>query len=218
MNYNILQTGSSGNCVIINDCIAVDIGIPWKKLQPHSAQIKLVLLTHIHGDHFKPATVRALHRERPAVRWACCEWMVQPLVEAGVSKRVIDVVDCQAIARALYPDIYTSIRAQKIPHNVPNCAWDIRIYGGESILYATDLATLDGIEAKNYTMYFLEANHDRAEIEARIAAKHAAGEFAYEEAAARNHLSREQAEDWLARNAGPNSKYILLHQHIDKGV
>lgn len=24
---------------------------------------------------------------------------------------------------------------------------------------------------------------------------------------------REQAEDWLARNAGPNSKFVFLHQH-----
>lgn len=219
MTYNIIATGSSGNAVLINDEILIDIGVPWAKLKPYAKQIKLVLLTHVHGDHFKPATVRALHRERPAVRFGCCEWMVEPLVDAGVSKRVIDVVSTNSNDPALMYKGIAIVQPWPTPHNVPNCAWTISIQTGENwedIFYATDLATLDGIEAKNYTMYFLEANHSRAEIEARIAAKHAAGEFAYEEAAARNHMSREQAEDWLARNAGPNSKYILLHQHREK--
>ena len=59
----------------------------------------------------------------------------------------------------------------------------------------------------------IEANHTRAGIEARIEEKRAAGEFSYEWAAAQNHLSREQAEDWLYQQMGPNSRYVFLHQH-----
>jgi hypothetical protein len=72
------------------------------------------------------------------------------------------------------------------------------------------------VEAKNYDLYMVEANHERAEIEARIAEKQAAGEFAYELAAAKNHLSREQALDWLYQNMGPDSQYVFLHQHRDR--
>lgn len=173
------------------------------------------------SDHFKKSTVAALHRERPSIRWACCEWMVQPLVDAGVSKRVIDVLTLDGCGGYQWFGGYDGlewlrISPSEIPHNVRNCCYKITLPTGEQLFYATDCATLDGIHAEGFDYYFLEANHSRAEIEERIAAKHAAGEFAYEEAAARNHLSREQAEDWLARNAGPNSKYILLHQHIDR--
>lgn len=217
MTYEIIATGSAGNAVLINGCILIDCGVSWKKLRPYAKQIKLVLLTHVHSDHFKPATVRALHRERPAVRWACCEWMVGPLVEAGVDKRVIDVVATpdnvgNGILGFSYKDL-CFLYAIPVPHNVPNCAWRMQDIFCGKLFYATDCSSLDGIEAKNYDLYMIEANHTRAEIEARIAAKQAAGEYAYEIEAARNHLSREQAEDWLAQNAGPESKYVFLHQH-----
>ncbi len=214
MTYDILATGSSGNAVVINGEILIDCGVPMKKLREsgYIKSLKLVLLTHAHGDHFNPATVRALHQERPALRWGCCEWMVPHLLEAGVDDRVI--VPHRTGETWHYPKIGSSF-AESIPHDVPNCCWHIFIKDGP-IFYATDCSTLDAISAKDYPLYMLEANHTQAEIEARIEDKLARGEFAYEVRAARNHLSQEQAMDWLARNAGPNSKYVFLHQHMEK--
>lgn len=76
--------------------------------------------------------------------------------------------------------------------------------------------SLDGIEAKNYDLYLVEANHTRAELAARLAAKEAVGEYAYERRAAEVHLSREQALDWLAENLGSRSRYLLIHQHKER--
>lgn len=213
MTYNVISTGSKGNAVVINDQILIDCGVPYKLLEPVVKGLKLVLLTHIHGDHFRPATARALHRERPALRFGCCEWMVGPLLEAGVGKRVIDVISPYEgnDAAVLYKGL-AAIHPEFIPHNVPNCAWHI-FDGKEHLFYATDCGTLDGIKAKDYDLYLVEANHTRAELEARVAEKQAKGEFAYELAAATNHLSREQAEDWLYQQMGPNSRYAFLHQH-----
>ena len=212
MTYNIISTGSKGNAVVINDKILIDIGVPFKALEPVKKDLRLVLLTHIHGDHFNPRTVRALSKERPALRWGCCEWMVGALLEAGVDKRRIDVISpYNSDDAALYKGLAV-VRPEFIPHNVPNCAWHIE-HGGERLFYATDTGTLDGIEARGYDLYMIEANHTRAGIEARIEEKRAAGEFSYEWAAAQNHLSREQAEDWLYQQMGPNSRYVFLHQH-----
>lgn len=211
MTYNIISTGSKGNAVIINDIILIDCGVPFKKLEPHIKPLKLALLTHIHGDHFKPSTARALHRERPALRWGCCYWMVEPLLEAGIDKRLIDVMELNKrydYGRALG----ASVKPVPLVHDVPNCGYKLKA-NRERIFYATDTGTLDGISAKNYDLYMLEANHTRAELETRIAEKKVAEVFAYEYAAARNHLSQEQAMDWLAENAGANSKYVFLHQH-----
>lgn len=212
MTYNIISTGSKGNAVVINDRILIDCGVPFKVLEPVKNDLRLVLLTHIHGDHFNPRTVRALHKERHALRWGCCEWMVGPLLEAGVDKRRIDVYE-QGIIFS-YNFCYDGFDVSPIllTHNVPNCGY--RIYDRrEWLFYATDTGTLDGIEARGYDLYMIEANHTRAGIEARIEEKRAAGEFSYEWAAAQNHLSREQAEDWLYQQMGPNSRYVFLHQH-----
>lgn len=212
MKYNIISTGSSGNAVVINDKILIDCGVPYRRLEPVVKGLKLVLLTHIHSDHFNPRTAAALHRERPSLRFGCCEWMAKPLLDAGVDKRVIDVYE---------PDhIYCYDRFDVSPvhliHNVQNCGY--RIYDGyQWLFYATDTGTLDGIEAKDYDLYMIEANHSKAELEARTAEKIAAGAFSYEANASRNHLSREQAEDWLYGQMGPNSRYVFLHQHVDEG-
>ena len=146
---------------------------------------------------------------------------MQPLVDVGVSKRVIDVLTLDKLQSYVFygggtEPAQTLIQCSEIPHNVRNCCYRIVLPDNTRLFFATDCATLDGIHAEGFDYYFLEANHTRAEIEARIAAKQAAGEYAYEIEACRNHLSREQAEDWLARNAGANSKYVFLHQHREK--
>lgn len=217
-DYDILATGSTGNAVVINGEILIDCGVPMKKLRQsgYIKSLKLVLLTHQHSDHFNPSTVKALHKERPSLRWGCCEWMVPHLLDAGLDKRVIDVLNpYQKSDSALLYKKLAIIHPEFIPHDVPNCAWHI-FDGREHLFYATDTGTLDGIEAKNYDLYLIEANHTRSEIESRIAEKISSGQFAYEYRAARNHLSREQALDWLAKNMGPTSEAVFLHQHKEK--
>lgn len=217
MTYDILATGSSGNCVIINGEIAIDMGIPVKKLREswYIKDLRLVLLTHRHRDHFNTATVRALRRERPALRWGCCEWMVPHLLEAGVDKRVIDVYQIDKVFH--YDGIPLSLVPVELMHDVSNCGYRIFDKDGTHLFFATDTGTLDGIVVKNYDLYLIESNHTRAEIEARIAEKQARGEFAYEYRAAQNHLSQEQALDWLVNNISPgrwnNTEIVFLHQH-----
>lgn len=141
--------------------------------------------------------------------------MVSPLLDSGIDKRVIDVLNPNHTYE--YGGI-GDIRPEPLTHNVPNCGYHIFSFSFERMFYATDTGTLDGIEAKGYDLYMIEANHTRAELKARRDAKIAAGEFSYEVEAERNHLSREQAEDWLYRNMGANSEYVFLHQHVDRGV
>ena len=213
MTYDILATGSSGNAVVINGEILIDCGIPMKKLREsgYIKSLKLVLLTHAHGDHFNTATVRALHKERPALKWGCCKWMVPPLRKAGVVDLLIRMPTKKEVLRM---QEYTIFPVDLV-HDVPNCGWHIWTEN-ERVFYATDTSTLDHITAKDYDLYLIESNHARSEIEARIEDKLARGEFAYEARSARTHLSQEQALEWLARNARPNSECVFLHQHKEK--
>ena len=213
MTYNVIATGSKGNAVVIQDRILIDCGVPFKALEGVKKDLRLVLLTHEHGDHFHPRTVRALHKERPTLRWGCCSWMVPLLRDAGVDKRVIDRYEPGGVY--CYDALSLMVVPERLTHDVPNCGYRLNL-DHETLFYATDTATLEGIQAKDYGLYLVEANHTRAELEARAAAKLAAGEYAYELRAARNHLSREQAEDWLYQNMGPGSRYVFLHQHAEK--
>lgn len=213
MTFDVLATGSTGNAVVINGSILIDAGVPFKALETVKKGLKLVLLTHVHGDHFRPRTVRALHKERPILRWGCCEWMVGPLLEAGVDKRAIDVLTPGFCS--VYKDLCT-VMPEGLVHDVPNCGYHIWS-GKDTLFYATDTATLDGVEAQGYDWYLIEANHTRDELEARAREKMEAGEYAYEVRAAANHLSQEQALDWLYQQMGPKSRYVFLHQHQERG-
>lgn len=208
MRFNVLQTGSSGNCVILNGVIALDMGVACKKAAPHVHGLQLVFVSHEHGDHFKPSTIRALAAERTLLRFCGGDWMEGKFLSAGVPVRNIDVLE----AGKRYNYGAFQIEPVTLYHDVPN--FGLKIFmGGEKAIYIVDTGYVDDVEAVGYDLYLLEANHTNADIAARIAEKQARGEFAYEVRAAQNHLSREQAESWLARNAGPNSRYVFLHQH-----
>lgn len=57
VKYNIISTGSDGNATILEEFVLIDCGVPYKALEPYVPKLKLVLLTHIHSDHFQKRTM-----------------------------------------------------------------------------------------------------------------------------------------------------------------
>ena len=214
MICDVISTGSKGNAVVLNEMILLDCGVPYKLLEPYVRGLKLVLLTHVHGDHFNPSTIRRLHKERPTLRFGCCEWMVEPLLLAGVSATCIDVY----VQDLVYSyGITIAVSPFWLAHDVQNCGYRIFDADGNKALYATDTGSLEGVVAKDYDIYMIEANHTEAEIAERIKRKTDAGEFVYEYRAVASHLSKEKADAWLAQNATPaKSRVVYLHQHQDE--
>ena len=215
MTCVVIATGSQGNAVSLGGEILIDCGVPYKKIAHLVPTLKLVLLTHRHGDHFNPTTIKRLHLARPMLRFGCCSWMVPYLISAGVASYNIDIYTIGDDA----PFYKYGERFKVIPfplfHDVENCGYKIT-YNREKILYATDTYTLDHVTAHGFDLYLIEANHTQADIEERAAAKQAAGEYAYEVQAAKNHLSQEQALDWIYQNIGTKGQYVFLHGHTDK--
>ena len=72
MKYNIISTGSIGNAVVINNNILIDCGVSFAKLKDFYKSFQLVLLTHIHTDHFNKTKIKKLAEERPTLRFGCC--------------------------------------------------------------------------------------------------------------------------------------------------
>ena len=216
IDYTIISTGSKGNAVVINGEIMIDCGVSFRALKGVYTGLKLVLLTHIHSDHFRKPTVRKLAQERPSLRFGCCEWLVEPLVDCGVSKKNIDIYipDTGLWYGENFP---VAVWVFPLVHNVPNCGYRLHLQfdGKKTLFYATDTSSLDGIEAKNYNLYLIEANHSESDINERIRRKEELGEYCYEHDAKENHMSHEKASAWLYENMGGHSQYVLLHQHED---
>jgi phosphoribosyl 1,2-cyclic phosphodiesterase len=234
MKCEILATGSKGNCVIIEDVIAIDCGVPFKALKERYRKLQIVLLTHIHSDHFNKATIKRLAKERPVLRFGCGEWLVASLIECGVSKKNIDVYEFGKLYRYQYkynPNKAGWYAVEPVPlfHNVPNCGYKLTIYTDESgaigyrvkyreekLFYATDTNKILA-EAKNYDLYLVEANFEDEEVQERIDNQIIEGaDYIHEYKAMHNHLSLKDAQDFIAKNQGGNSKYVLLHGHINK--
>lgn len=208
IEYNVISTGSKGNAVIINKLILIDCGVSFKALKEFYKDFKLVLLTHIHSDHFNKTTIKRLSQERPTLRFACCRWLVRPLVELGVDKKNIDVLDFNI----MYGYGICNVIPVPLTHNVPNCGYKIHFPFGK-LFYATDTNNLNGIVARNYDLYMIEANYEDEEINKRIELKKAAGIYAYEKDAIKNHLSKAKCDQFIANNMGQHSEYCYLHCH-----
>ena len=209
MMYNIISTGSKGNAVVINGNILIDAGVSYKALMNVIKSIRLVLLTHTHADHFRPSAVRQIAQKHPLIRFVCCAWMVEPLLSAGIPPQKIDVLKLGMLHK-FGRDI--KIAPVKLYHDVPQCGYRIFI-GGEKMIYMTDTSTVEGISAKNYDLYMIEANYEEEEIQERIKSKIDAGQYAYEISAMQRHLSKEQADAFLFENMGDKSTYVYLHCH-----
>ncbi len=213
MNYSIISSGSDGNGLIIEETILIDCGISFKKLEGYYKKLKIVLLTHIHRDHFNKATIKRLAYERPTLRFACCEWLVKELVDCGVEKKNIDVLKIGKI----YDYKTFKVIPIKLYHDVEQCGYKLKI-GGNKLIYATDTNKIDHIVAKNYDYYFIEGNYEsEEELEQRKMYKLSKGEYYYEDRVKMTHLSKVQATEWLMENMGENSKYIFMHEHKERG-
>ena len=211
MNYKIISSCSTGNATIIRDIILIDCGVTFKRLEKYYKQLKIVLLTHIHSDHFKKETIRKLAQERPTLRFACCEWLLQPLLECGVLRKNIDVLQIGT----RYDYKLFKIVPIKLYHDVPQCGYRV-LFDDYKVIYMTDTRTVEGIVAKNYDLYLVEGNYEEEELEQRIKQKQEEGLYYYESRVRNTHLSKGQATDFLLNNMGENSEYVLMHQHVER--
>lgn len=207
MKCKVISTGSKGNAVIVNDEILVDCGVPYKMIQPYAAKLKIALLTHEHSDHFRKNTIAKLHFEHPTLRFGCCRWLKSKL-ESTIQESRLDVYKVDGTYRYASFDI-TPVQ---LYHDVPNCGY--RIYAnGEKGIYMTDTKTAEGIEAKDYDLYMIEANYEEWELDQRLSSKLSKGQYAYEASVRERHLSREQADKWLEINDTNFGDVIYLHGH-----
>jgi phosphoribosyl 1,2-cyclic phosphodiesterase len=156
MNYKIVSSGSKGNCVIINQNVMVDCGVPFNKIKDDLYHIKYLLITHIHSDHLNKVTLERIMRKFPTIKIIG-------------NYEVHQAFHTHVIANSGFPietDDYIFIPFE--------CEHDVLTYGytfevdGLQVIYATDTSTLENAPDQKYDYFFIESNHDEQKLKDAI--------------------------------------------------
>lgn len=201
--YNIISTGSKGNAILYHNSILVDCGVPFTLLKPYLKDIKLVLLTHIHGDHFNYATIKKLAFERPSLRFGCGAHLKDKLP-------LHTNIDIYEPGRT-YVYNFGAITAEQLVHDVPNFGYHIHV-ANTKIIHITDTSEINHISSKNYDLYAIEHNYNEDTVYEQIIDDLQSEKYNHQERSLHTHLSEQQAREWLFRNKGEHSQIIRIHE------
>ena len=200
----VISSGSEGNAVIYNNAIMVDCGVSLKALQEVKRSLKIVLLTHKHSDHLKIRTLQRLQAERPTLRVACGDFLLEELP-------CIKNIDVLQVGK-IYDYGAFKVSPVKLYHDVPNFGWRIFLPNGQKIFHATDTVHLEGITAKGYDLYAIEHNYCEEYIQQAIEEARANGEYTHAYGNINTHLSIQQARAFIETNRKESSEVLELHK------
>lgn len=200
----VISSGSEGNAVIYNNAMMVDCGVSLKALQEVKRSLKIVLLTHKHSDHLKIRTLQRLQAERPTLRVACGDFLLEELP-------CIKNIDVLQVGK-IYDYGAFKVSPIKLYHDVPNFGWRIFLPNGQKIFHATDTVHLEGISAKGYDLYAIEHNYCEEYIQQAIEEARANGEYTHAYGNINTHLSIQQARAFIEANRKGSSEVLELHK------
>lgn len=193
IQFRILGTGSSGNCFLINDDLVIDAGLPYSKIKDKVQNVKFVLLTHVHGDHFNKSTIRKLVAEINPI-FICGDWIYDELESIAYPENI----SVYRFGKVFELHDY-KISMVKAYHDVTNCGYRI-MQNGHKHFHITDTNTLEGVEAKNYDTASIECNHEINKALELIDEAKENGEFTHLSNAIQNHLSVEKTIQFCKEN------------------
>lgn len=197
IHYEIVSSGSRGNCVIIND-IMFDCGLPYNKIKKYLYDIKYLIITHTHGDHLKTKTLAKIAEQFPTIKLIGNYEVHQIFNMTYIANDGFDIVT----------DDYVFTPFLCV-HDVLTFGYVFSYYGSD-IIYATDTASLEHAPEKEYDYFFLESNHDEKKLE-EVRNKHTDGYNPYK--SGKRHLSTQQAKLFFyTHRKSLDSEFIELHK------
>lgn len=213
MNYEIINSGSDGNAILLENSILLDCGVTYKKIEPYLKKVKVIFLTHIHQDHFKKSTIKKIAYEYPNIKFLVGYYLVSHLIECGVSPKNI----FQLVFDEWYDIGIAKVRIEEVQHDVLNACLKMEMKD-KKMVYIVDTNNVDYISAKNYDLYLIEGNYIADEsLNVEVREQEEKGEFSYLKRVLKTHLSQTQAIEWLKKNMGDNGKFEFIHISKKRG-
>lgn len=208
MNYNIINSNSDGNAIIVNKILMLDCGVPYTKIKPYLKDIKLIFISHIHKDHLFPSTISKIAYNHPNIKFVVgSKDIVKRLVECGIRTNKIMLLP----ENKWFDMNLIKVRLEPTTHDVPNHCLKFEI-NKKKCIYIVDTANVDNIEAKNYDLYLIENNYREDILKKHIEECEDENKLYYLNRVSRTHLSDEQCNSFLIENMKDNGVYEYIHQ------
>lgn len=217
-DVNIIGTGSSGNCIVIDGSIMFDLGLRFKEIGDEIEKMDAIFITHRHGDHLNISNIKHLLKDKPWMlenNFYCNADVAAKIEEANTSRFQYSVPKKQIISAHSETDIIAGgrkyhIRDYPLQHDVENQGFVLTNDKNETLIFATDTNTMKFAPHEKFDYIVVEGNYD----EDKIADSLHSDSFETRFRAVRNlrHFSVQNFEDFVHSHAKSNSKIYQLHE------
>lgn len=219
---NIINTGSNGNAILIDDAIMIDCGLPFKTLKEYNIlDLDVLFITHRHGDHLNMSVLRNIDKLRPWNKLSSMIYTNKDVAEKiNTDKKLQDKVK-NIIAHGDIFEITANNKIYKV--EVFKCAHDVENTGfvftneeNETLIFATDTSTMKYAPNMLYDYIVVEGNYD----EVKLKTDQLSDNYEVRRRAFRNlrHLSIQQFEDFVTNYSKPDSEVWQLHESNEYGA
>lgn len=196
MNYNVIQSGSRGNAVLI-ESLLIDIGVPYKALKEHLHGVKYIFITHKHSDHLSQQTYKRIRRDHPRIK-IMGNWSV-----AEVCSPPLDMITTYLPVK-LRGMVITPF---EVPHDVVTHGLVIEKDDVKAI-YVTDSAGTKMWPRDKYDLFFIESNH----CEKKLALAKSRKGYDPRDSSRRHTSTQESKAFYYMHRKGPESEWVELHK------
>lgn len=209
MKYEIINSGSDGNCIIINGNFMIDCGVSYKRIKSILKNIKLIFVSHFHSDHLNKKTIKQIAYNFPTIKFVVGSTdLVNTLVEhSNVNKKNI-----YALPSNKWFDLgMLKVKLEQLEHDVPNHLIKFQI-GAKKGVYIVDTNSVKHIKAKDYDLFLIEANYKKEILEKHKQEKNETEEYNHLYRVENTHLSFEDANAFLIENMKNDSQFEYIHK------
>lgn len=218
MSFDIHYTGSKGNCASIyykNLGFLIDIGKPYKYLEPYLFNKQFILITHKHVDHIKWTTYKKIRENFPHIKILSNNTVNHELIQRKLPE--VDVIFTDDFQVQIGDIKITSLQNYHgIKEDYTETHGFVFETPEQNLLFATDLSNLIDYESYLLTndlkldIILLEANYDPQVIEFSEYTKLHTGFDTYSNGSYR-HLSTVDRQLFIEKFSNERAIDVELH-------
>ena len=218
MSFDIHYTGSKGNCASIyykNLGFLIDIGKPYKDIEPFLYDKQFILISHKHGDHIKWTTYKKIRENFPHIKILSNSTVNNELIKRKLPE--VDVIFNDDFQVQIGEIKITSLQNYHgINEEYTETHGFVFETPEQNLLFATDLSTLVDYESYLLTnnlkldIILLEANYDPQVIEFSEYTKLHTGFDTYSNGSYR-HLSTVDRQLFIEKFSNESAVDVELH-------
>lgn len=218
MSFDIHYTGSKGNSASIyykNLGFLIDIGKPYKDIEPFLYDKQFILITHKHGDHIKWTTYKKIRENFPHIKFLSNSTVNNELIKRKLPE--VDVIFADDFQVQIGDIKITSLQNYHgINEEYTETHGFVFETPEQNLLFATDLSNLLDYESYLLTnelkldIILLEANYDPQVIEFSEYTKLHTGFDTYSNGSYR-HLSTVDRQLFIDKFSSESAVDVELH-------